>query len=234
MRINDCADVGRTGRARHEFENLSLFIARRIADFQFEHEAVNLRFRQRIRAFLLNRILRGQNEKRFFEFESLLANRDLLFLHGLEQRALHLGGGAIDFIGENEVGENRAFARGEAAGLRIINLRADDIGGQHVRRKLQARKFYVQARGQRFDRKGFGETGHTFEQHVAVGQQSDGEPFHKIGLPDNDLAEFVKKRMHKRARFLYRLIDCTNSGVHFLMMLPKHGQTNQKMRSTKF
>ena len=137
---------GRAAGARHQVENLPLLGARRVADFQFQHEAVNLRLGQRIGAFLLDGILRGQHEERFFELEGLFADGDLFFLHGFEQRALHLGGRAVDFVGQDEVGEDRAFARGEAAGLRIVNLRADDVGGQHVRRELQARKLHVDAR----------------------------------------------------------------------------------------
>ena len=137
---------GRAAGARHEVENLPLLGARRVADFQLEHEAVNLRFGQRIGAFLLDGILRGEHEERFFELEGLFADGDLFFLHGFEQRALHLGGRAVDFVGQDEVGEDRAFARGESAGLRVVNLRADDVGGQHVRRELQAREFHVDAR----------------------------------------------------------------------------------------
>ena len=56
---------GRAGSFRHHFENLPLLGARRIADLQFQHEAVHLRFGQRIGAFLFDRILRGQHEERF-------------------------------------------------------------------------------------------------------------------------------------------------------------------------
>ncbi len=68
---------------------------------------------------------------------------------------------------------------------------------------------------------------------MAIGQQPDGKPFDKISLSNDDFAQFIKKRMHKCARFLYRLVDCVNSGVHFLKMLPNDGQTNQKMRSSE-
>ena len=52
-------------------------------------------------------ILRGQHQERFLELEGLVADGDLLFLHGFEQRALHLGRRAIDFVGQNQVGEDR-------------------------------------------------------------------------------------------------------------------------------
>ena len=93
--------------ARHQVQDLSFFLARRITDLQLQHEAIDLRFGQRIGAFLFDRVLRREHEERFFQFESLFADRDLLFLHRFEQRALHLGRRAIDFVGEHQVGENR-------------------------------------------------------------------------------------------------------------------------------
>ena len=200
----------------------------RIADLQFQHEAVHLRFGQRISAFLLDGILRGQHEERFVELVGLVADGDLLFLHGFEQRALHLGGRAVDFVGEDEVGEDRAFARGEAAGLRIVNLRADDVGGQHVRRELQAREFDVHAVRQRFHGECLGQAGHAFEEDVAVGQQADDQPLGEIILADDDFAEFVEQRMRERARFLDRFVDGVDSCAHVLIYICDGRQSDKK------
>ena len=87
--------------AGHQVENLPLFVAAWVADLQLEHEAVNLRFRQRVGAFVFDGILRGQHEERLLQLERSLANRDLLFLHRFQQGALHLGRGAIDLIGQH-------------------------------------------------------------------------------------------------------------------------------------
>ena len=54
---------------------------------QLEEEAVELRFGQRIGAFLLERILRGHHEERLFELADLAAGGHLLFLHRFEQGA---------------------------------------------------------------------------------------------------------------------------------------------------
>ena len=78
-----------------------------VADLELEHEAIDLRLGQRVGAFLLDGVLRRQNEERLLELERLVANGDLPFLHRFEQRALHLGRRAIDFVGEDEVGEDR-------------------------------------------------------------------------------------------------------------------------------
>ena len=75
---------------------------------QLQHEAIELRFGQLIGAFLFERILRGEHEERIGEGIGCFADRDLPLLHRFEQRALHLGGRAVDFVGENQVGEERA------------------------------------------------------------------------------------------------------------------------------
>ena len=70
----------------------------------------------------------------------------VLFLHGFEQRRLGFGRGAVDFVGEHEVGEDRAGLE-----LRIFAARrsfsmtmcADDVGGHQVGSELDARKLQV-------------------------------------------------------------------------------------------
>ena len=114
LRLNDRAGDGRAGGARHQIEDLPLFRARRIADLELEHETIDLRFGQRIRAFLFDGILRGQHQERFFQLEGLFADGDLLFLHRFEQRALHFGGRAVDFVGEHEIGEDGPLPGGES------------------------------------------------------------------------------------------------------------------------
>ena len=110
-----------------------------------------------------------------------------------------------------------AFARGEAAGLRIVNLRADDVGGQHVRRELQAREFHVHGRRERFHGERLGEARHAFEEDMAVGEQADDQPLGQIMLADDDLAEFVKQRVREGARFLDRFVDGVDSCAHVLI-----------------
>ena len=48
-------------------EDRAFFRRRRIVDHHVEHEAIELRFGQRIGAFLLDRVLRRQHEQRTIE-----------------------------------------------------------------------------------------------------------------------------------------------------------------------
>ena len=78
-----------------------------------EHEAVELRLGQLERAALLDRVLRGDDQERRRQLERLLADRDLALLHRLEQGALHLRRGAVDLVGQQQVGEDRPLVDAE-------------------------------------------------------------------------------------------------------------------------
>jgi hypothetical protein len=103
-----------------------------------QQEAIELRFGQRIRAFLLDRVLRRHDHEQLRQRIGHGADGDLPLAHRLEQRRLHLGRCAVDLIGEHEVVEQRALAEHERAVLRPIDLGAREVRGQEVRRELQA------------------------------------------------------------------------------------------------
>ena len=65
---DDRLDVERRLARGHGFENGAFLGAVRIADDDLHHEAVHLRFGQRIGALLLQRILRGEHQKRIGQF----------------------------------------------------------------------------------------------------------------------------------------------------------------------
>src|SRR5207247_8249503 len=100
--------------------------------------AIELRFGQRIGPFVLDRVLRREHEKRLAQEERLAADRDLLFLHRLEQRRLDFGGRAIDFVREDEVREQRTLFGIELLRALIEDHRADHVGRQQVGRELDA------------------------------------------------------------------------------------------------
>ena len=92
-----------------------LLVGRRIVDLDVEHEAVQLGLGQRIGPFLLDRVLRGDGEERLGQRIGRLADRHFALLHGLQQRGLGLGRRAVDFVGQQDVGEDRPFDEAEIA-----------------------------------------------------------------------------------------------------------------------
>ncbi len=120
--------------------DLELFLEGRILDEDLEHEAILLGLGQRIRAFLLDRVLRRQHEERIGELVAHPADRDLPLLHGFEQCRLRLGRRAVDFIGENDVREQRPLQEAELAlagrAVLLDHLGAGDVRRHQVGREL--------------------------------------------------------------------------------------------------
>ena len=89
-------------------DDVELLLLVGVVDQDVEHEPVELRLGQRVGPFLLDRVLRGQDEERVGQPVPLAADGDLPLLHGLEQGRLGLGRGPVDLVGQDDVGEDRA------------------------------------------------------------------------------------------------------------------------------
>ncbi len=137
-----------------------------VAHDQFEEEAIELCFGQRIGAFLLDRILRGHDKERLLQLEPLAGRRDGPFLHRFEHGRLRLGCGAIDFVGQADLREDGALLElKHAPALRVFDhhVGAQDIGGHQIGRELNAREVKIERRGQRPHQQGLPQSGHAFQ-----------------------------------------------------------------------
>ena len=100
-------------------------------------------------------------------------DRDLTLLHRLEQRRLRLRRGAVDLVGEEEVGEDRPVPELEVGVPLVPDRGARDVGGHQVGRELDALEAHAQhlrerARGERLR-----ETRVVLEQHVPVREEAE-------------------------------------------------------------
>ena len=86
--------------------------------------------RERVRALLVDRVLRRKHQEHHLQRVRVVSNCDLALLHGLEQGALDLGRRAVDFVGKDEVGEDRPLVDGELGGAWVVDLGADEVGRQ--------------------------------------------------------------------------------------------------------
>ena len=71
-------------------------------------------------------------------------------------------------------------------------MRADHVGGQQVRRELDALEGRVDRLGERADGQRLGEAGHALEEDVAAGQQADQQALDHRVLPDDALAQLLR------------------------------------------
>ena len=185
--------------------NAAQVLARRIGDQNLHQEAVELRFGQRIRAFHLDRILRGHHQERRFQFMRGGAAGDRALLHRFQQRGLRLRRGAVDLVGQHQVRENGPGLEAQRLAAAVVvlhNHAAHDVGGHQIGRELDARILQMQHSRQRPQQGGLAQPGHAFQQHVAAGEQADQDSVDDFDLSDNDFRDFLAHLVKLRSRVL--------------------------------
>ena len=130
-----------------------------------------------------------------------------MFLHGLEHGGLGFGGGAVDFVGEDDVGEDGAFHELElasSAAAFLDDVGAGDVGGHQVGGELDAVELEMEGFRDGGHEECFGETGNTHEEGVAATEETNGESLDDVLLTDDDLAEFRLECLVGAAEFIDR------------------------------
>ena len=175
-------------------QDLELVLARRQRHRQLEQEPVELGLGQRVGALVLDRVLGGGDHERVGQRPGRAVDGDLPLLHRLQQRGLGLGRGAVDLVGEQQVGEDRARAERELRGAGVVDQRAGDVAGHQVGRELHALGVQRQRGGQRAHQQRLGDAGHALEQHVAAAQQRDHQAGDGGVLADHGLGHLGAQR----------------------------------------
>ncbi len=83
--------------------------------------------------------------------------------------------------------------------LLIEHLRAHDVGGQQVRRELDALKRGADRLRERAHGERLREAGHPFEQHVPASQQADEQPLDHVILPDDASPDLLHHTLDERS-----------------------------------
>ena len=172
----------------------------RVVDEDLHQEAVDLGLGQRVGALGLDRVLGRHHDERQRHLVRRSADRDLLLLHHLEQRRLHLGRGAVDLVGEQEVAEHRAELGVEGAGVGTVDARPDEVRGHQVGRELDPAVGAAEHRRQRLDGQRLGQPGDALEQYMAAGEQADEQPLEHRVLPDDHALDLVQRLLQGVAR----------------------------------
>ena len=170
--------------------NTQFLVAVGVLNLHKKHEPVELRFRQGVGTLLLDRVLRGQHKKRLWQREDAAGHGDVMFLHGLEQCGLRLGRRAVDFVGEDDVGEDRSLYELKlppALGGLLQDIRAGDVGRHQVGRELNAVEVERHHPGQRVDHECLSQARYSHEQRVAAREDGDEQALNDLVLSYDDL-----------------------------------------------
>ena len=183
---------------------------------------------KRISPLLLDRILRGQHEERRRQRVGGVPDRHLHLLHRLQERGLDLGRGAVDFVRQDDVGEQRSFARHELSVLLVVDHRADQVGGKKVGRELDALELRFDDIRQRLHRQRLGQAGDPFQQQVTTAQKADQQPVQERLLADDDLAHLAQDLVDEHRLFLDEIVDPLDVLLHRGKALRKACDTSAK------
>jgi hypothetical protein len=111
-----------------------------------------------------------------------VVDRDLALAHGLEQRRLGARRGAVDLVGQDDVGEDRAVAQLEGLGRRVEDRHAGDVRRQEVAGELDAVEGATEGRRQRPGQGGLADPGDVLDEQVAARQERGDRQADRPGL----------------------------------------------------
>ncbi len=164
-----------------------------IGQVQAQHEAVQLRLRQRIRSLELAGVLGRDDDEISRQFEQRPVHRYLPLLHGLEQRGLRARTGAVDLVKQHHIGEQGSGAEHEFAFCRVEKMGAGNVGRHQIGGTLDALELTSERSSQRLAEQGLAQPRHTLHQHMAAGDHRDTQCPDGGAEPQHHLADALLK-----------------------------------------
>ena len=167
-------------------EDLVLVVLAGVAELEAEQEAVELGLWEGERALELDRILGGDDEERAGQEGGLALDGELAFLHRLEESGLRAGGGAVDLVGEDDLGDERPLAEGEVLGLLVEVVDARDVGGHEVGGELDSLEGAAEGAGDGLGEGRLAGAGDVLEKDMALAQEGDQRQLDDLALAHDD------------------------------------------------
>ena len=116
-------------------------------------------------------------------------DRDLPFVHRFEQSGLRLRSGAVDFIGQQNIGEDRAALEFKFLLGSGVDRDAQHVRRQHVAGELDALKSAVDGAGDGLAERGLADSRDAFDQQVAFGENGDQGEAENVVFAANNAAQ---------------------------------------------
>ncbi len=126
------------------------------------------------------------------EHERLTLHRHLVLLHGFEEGRLRARRCAVDLVGEQQPGEQRALAEREVAVALVVHERSGEVGRKEVGGELSPGEVEPQRLGERPCRERLAEAGEVFEQHVAAGEDGCQDQRERLAFADHGDLDLVE------------------------------------------
>ena len=156
-----------------------------------DQEAVELGLGKRKGALVFDRVLGGEDDEWLGQRMRHAVDGDLALLHRLQQRGLGLRRGAVDLVGEDELGHDRAGPVFEATRLLVEDIDPGHVAGEEVRRELDALEGAADRARDRFGEHRLADPGDVLDQDVTAAEQGDEHEEHLVPLANDDSLDVI-------------------------------------------
>jgi len=156
-----------------QIKHSQFFFDRWVTQREPHQETIELCFRKRERAFVIDRVLCCNDQERRIERVGFSVDGDASFRHRFEQRCLCSWRCPVDFVGEQNLGEDRTGAEFKFRILLVEDRCAGDIGGQQVGGALDSFEVASEAFREGSGEHRFRHTGDVFEKNVSAAEPGD-------------------------------------------------------------
>ena len=190
-------------------QHVGLVVPGQVAEAQPHQEPVELRLGQLVGALVLDRVVGREHHERLRQPPRLAVDADLALAHRLEQRGLGLRRRAVDLVGQQQLGEDRAGAEHHLPVALVVQRRADHVRRQQVGGELDAGEVEAEHARERPRDQRLAQAGQVLEEHVAAGQDADQHQLEGAAAADHGLVELVEDR-GGLPRGLFRSHSCSN------------------------
>lgn len=170
-----------------QFEHPEFFVFRGVTQTQADQKPVELGFGEREGSFVIDGVLRGDDQKRLVEFVGGSVNGHAMFGHRFEESGLSSGGGPVDFVRQKDLGEDRTRAEFELGVFGIEDRGSGNIAGQQVGRALGAFEGSSDTLGERAGEHCFGDSGNVFEEDVSLREIGDEDLDQFLPFAEDDV-----------------------------------------------
>ncbi len=129
-----------------------------------------------------------------------------------KQRRLRLGRGAVDFVGQQDVGEDRPFDEAKTPLAVLVffqHVGAGDVRGHQVGRELDAFELHVQNAGQRADHQRLRQPRHALQQAMPAGEDGGEHLLDDLVLPNDDLLQLLLHQLPMLGELLQDIAERT-------------------------
>ena len=189
-------------------QNVDLALKVGIAHGGLDHKAVHLGAGQHLGTGRTHRVLGGQNHKGIGQIIGLTVHGDTSFFHSLQQGRLGLAGGAVDFIGQQQVGHNCTGFEDELLGLLIVDGVADDIRRHRIGGELDTLGVQTQNFGKGHGCGGLADTGYVLHEDMTRCQNRHQNSFYNFVFTNDNFFDFLQNLLD----FLVHVVSSVSLG----------------------